>query len=135
MAGGYGVEDIDPADQSPRAGMGRTMRAFVENFEKVPAYVLFCVEDRGRPLMLTDGASIYPAVQNFLLAARAQGLGAVMTTWFLYCEDELRRVVGIPDGWLLAALVPVGWPVGSHGPVTRRPVTEVAAAERWDAPL
>ena len=132
MAGGYGVERIDPDDNSRRARMGRTMQHFVENFEKVPAYVLFCVEARERRLVLADGASIYPALQNFLLAARAQGLGAVMTTWYLYCEDELRRLVGVPDDFLLAGLVPVGWPVGSHGPVRRRPVEEVAFRDRWD---
>jgi nitroreductase len=135
MSQGYGVTQIDPADDSPRARMGRTLWHFVEHFEEVPAYVLFCVEDRGRPVALADGASIYPAVQNFMLAARAEGLGTVMTSWFQYCEAELREVVGVPDGWLLAGLLPVGWPVGRHGPVRRRPVTELAYADRWGEPL
>ena len=135
MAGGYGVEKIDPDDNSPRARMGRTMQHFVNNFEEVPAYVLFCVAQRERELLLSDGASIYPAVQNFLLAARAQGLGAVMTTWYLYCEDELRALVGVPDDWLIAGLVTVGWPVGSHGPVRRRPLDEVAARDHWETPF
>ena len=135
MSGGYGVAEIDPDDHSPRARMGRTMRHFVEHFEEVPVYVLFCVEERERQVALADGASIYPAVQNFMLAARAEGLGTVMTSWFLYCEAELREVVGIPDGWLLAGLLPVGWPVGRHGPVRRRPVAELAYRDRWGAPL
>jgi nitroreductase len=135
MAGGYGVDEIDPDDHSPRARMGRTMRHFVDNFERVPAYVLFCVQQRERRLALADGASIYPAVQNFLLAARAQGLGAVMTTWYLYREAELRELVGIPDDWLLAGLVTVGWPMGSHKPVRRRPLEEVACRDRWDEPF
>ena len=136
MAGGYGVREIDPEDNSPRARMGRTMQHFVEHFEDVPAYVLFCVQARSdREMWLSDGASIYPAVQNFLLAARAQGLGAVTTTWYLYCEDELRQLVGIPADWMLAALVTVGWPVGSHGPVRRKPVDEVACRDQWDEPF
>jgi nitroreductase len=134
MAPGYGGADPDAEDDSPRARMLRTMRHFVEHFEEVPVYVLFCVQSRGRTPHLTEGASVYPALQNFLLACRAEGLGAVMTTWFLYCERELRSLVGIPDDWLLAALVPVGWPVGRHGPVRRRPVAELASIDRWNAP-
>jgi nitroreductase len=133
MAGAYGVAP-EPADTSRRARLMRTMAHFVEHFEEVPVYVLFCVQARERETWLTDGASVYPAVQNFLLAAREEGLGAVMTTWFEYGAAELREVVGIPDDWLLAALVPVGWPVGSHGPVKRRPLSELASVDRWDNP-
>jgi nitroreductase len=132
MAPGYGGPG--PDDGSPRARMLRTMRHFVDHFEDVPVYVLFCVQTRGREVHLTDGASVYPALQNFLLACRAEGLGAVTTTWYLYAEKELRELVGVPDDWLLAALVPVGWPVGRHGPVRRRPLAELASADRWDAP-
>ena len=135
MAPGYGGADPDPADTSPRARLLRTMRHFVEHFEEVPVYVLFCVAAREREVQLADGASVYPGVQNFLLACRAEGLGAVMTSWFLYAERELRDVVGIPADWLLAALVPVGWPVGGHGPVRRRPLAELASLDRWDNPF
>jgi nitroreductase len=134
MAGAYGAAP-DPDDTSRRARLMRTMAHFVEHFEEVPVYVLFCVRARERETWLTDGASVYPAVQNFLLAAREEGLGAVMTTWFEYGAAELREVVGIPDDWLLAALVPVGWPVGSHGPVKRRPLSELASVDRWDNPF
>jgi nitroreductase len=134
MAGVYGAAP-DPSDDSRRARLLRTMRHFVEHFEEVPLYVLFCVQAREREPWLTDGASVYPAVQNFLLAAREEGLGAVMTTWFEYCKAELRDVVGIPDDWLLAALVPVGWPVGRHGPVRRRPLSELASVDRWENPF
>lgn len=133
MAGGYGITgEIDPNDDSPTARMGRTMRHFVDHFEEVPAYVLFCLKGRAGHEPLTEGASIYPAVQNFMLAARAEGLGTVMTSWFMFGERELRDVVGIPDDWRLAALLPVGYPVGHHGPVRRRPVEAVACVDRWD---
>ncbi|MBA3655302.1 MAG: nitroreductase family protein [Actinobacteria bacterium] len=135
MSGGYGIEgDIDPSDDSPVARMGRTMQRFVDAFEDVPVYVLFCLKGRGRT-HLSEGASIYPALQNFILAARAEGLGTVVTSWFLIAEDELRQVIGIPDDWLLAALLPIGYPVGRHGPVRRRPVEEVTYRDRWDTPF
>ncbi|MEY2475220.1 MAG: hypothetical protein QOG87_535 [Actinomycetota bacterium] len=134
MVGAYGAAP-DPSDDSPRARLLRTMAHFVEHFHEVPVYVLFCVQAREREPWLTDGASVYPGVQNFLLAAREEGLGAVMTTWFQYCDAELREVIGIPDDWELAALVPVGWPVGGHGPVRRRPLAELASVDRWETPF
>jgi nitroreductase len=84
------------------------------------------------PSHLSDGASIYPALQNFLLAVRAHGLGAVVTGWFVMAERDLRAHVGIPDDWQLAALIPVGHPEGRHGPLKRKPVQDVTDAERWD---
>lgn len=135
MGAGYGLAEIDPDDDSPRARMGRSMQHFVDHFEEIPAYVLFCMEGRGREAQLTDGASVYPAMQNFLLACRAEGLGAVVTMWHQFAEGELRAAVGIPDDVALAALVPVGWPQGRHGPVRRRPVGEVAYLDRWGRSL
>ena len=79
------------------------------------------------------GGSIYPAMQNFLLAARALGLGACMTSWASYGgEVLLREALGIPDEWMLAGHVVVGWPRGNHGPVRRRPAGDVVFADRWD---
>jgi nitroreductase len=136
MAGGYGITgEIDPSDDSRTARMGRTMQQFVDHFEDVPAYVLFCVRSRERAPHFADGGSIYPAIQNFVLAARAEGLGTVMTTWYVYCERELRELVGIPDDWVVAGLLPVGWPIGKHGPVRRRPLSEVACTDSWDNAL
>ncbi len=134
-AGPAGMPVPSPGDTSPRAKATRAMQHFVDHFEEIPAYVLFCVHDKGRPQHFTDGASIYPAMQNFLLAARARGLGAVVTMWFLDCERELRDLVGIPDDFHLAALVPVGYPQGSHRPVRRRPASEVSFADRWGHPF
>jgi len=81
------------------------------------------------------GGSIYPAMQNFLLAARAVGLGACVTSWASYGGERLlREAVGIPDDWLLAGHVVVGWPRGRHGPVRRRPFADVVDLDRFDAP-
>jgi nitroreductase len=77
------------------------------------------------------GASIYPAVQNIILACRALGLGTVITTNHIRCENEVKALLGIPDGVATYALMPIGWPLDPFGPLRRRPVAEVAYAERW----
>lgn len=70
-------------------------------------------------------ADIYPAIQNLLLAARALGLGATMTTpQFMVPPGEVEEVLGLPEGVMLAALIPVGYPKGRFGPVSRRPLDE-----------
>jgi nitroreductase len=79
------------------------------------------------------GASIYPAVQNIVLACRALGLGTVITTNHIRCEAEVKALIGIPDDFETYALMPIGWPIDRFGPLTRRPVAEVAFAERWGA--
>ena len=77
------------------------------------------------------GASIYPAVQNILLACRALELGTVLTTNHLRVEGELKALLGIPDDVATFALMPIGWPLQNFGPLTRKPVREVAFADRW----
>ena len=81
--------------------------------------------------VLTDASSVYPGVQNILLAARALGLGAVITVWHLMLEHEWKRELGIPKGVNTFAVIPVGWPRGRFGPVKRRPAAEVIHRERW----
>jgi nitroreductase len=77
------------------------------------------------------GASIYPALQNIILACRGLGLGTVITTNHIRCEDEVKALLGIPEDVSTWALMPVGWPIDKFGPLTRRPVPEVAHADRW----
>jgi nitroreductase len=79
------------------------------------------------------GASIYPAVQNILLACRGLGLGTVITTNHIRCEDEVKALLGIPEDVSTWALMPVGWPMDKFGPLTRQPLTEVVHANRWGA--
>src|SRR4051812_2805200 len=78
-----------------------------------------------RAKILADGASSYPGVQNLLLAARALGLGATLTVWHLFLENDFKRVLGMPRHVTPFALIPVGYPVGHFGPVRRVPATEV----------
>jgi len=80
------------------------------------------------------GASIYPAVQNIILACRGLGLGTVITTNHIRCEDEVKELLGIPEDVSTWALMPIGWPVDKFGPLTRRPLTEVVHADRWGGP-
>jgi nitroreductase len=79
------------------------------------------------------GSSIYPAVQNIILACRALGLGTLITTNHILYEDEVRAILGLPDDVFTFALMPIGFPVGKYGPLARRPVSEVAFADRWGA--
>ncbi len=79
------------------------------------------------------GANIYPAVQNILLACRGLGLGTTITTNHIRCEAELKALLGIPDEYATFALMPIGWPIDPYGPLTRRPLPEVAFADLWGA--
>ena len=84
--------------------------------------------------LLGGGASIYPACQNLLLAARALGYGGVMTSWHLFVEAELRTLLGVPDNVFMAAAITIGRPMGHHGPVRRRPLNELVFLDEWDVP-
>jgi nitroreductase len=119
--------------RSPKARMAATMRHFVDHVEQVPAIVLACY-GRHRAQNPAEGASVYPACQNLLLAARALGHGGVMTMWHTLVEDDLRAVVALPDDIVIAATICLGTPVGGHGPVRRRPVGELVFDDRWGTP-
>jgi nitroreductase len=79
----------------------------------------------------SEAGSIYPAVQNLLLAARARGLAANMTTWHFFVEAELKATLGIPKDVRTYAIIPIGWPMGNFGPLSRRPIEEVIRREHW----
>jgi nitroreductase len=124
------VPDADADDPKSRA-----LRAMAEHMRvggAAPALVLFCLRPQAGASDLQQGGSIFPAVQNFLLAARAQGLGAAITLWHTSCDERLRAVVGIPADWEIASLLTVGWPRGRHRAVRRKPLSEVVAMDRWD---
>ena len=77
------------------------------------------------------GSSIYPAVQNIILACRALGLGTTMTTNHLRCETEVRALLRLPDDVDSFALMPIGWPLDPFGPLSRKPLAQVVHADRW----
>jgi nitroreductase len=102
--------------------------------ESLPPDIRARYADEQRYVERIRGSSIYPAVQNVILACRALGLGTTITTNHIRCEDEVKDVLGIPaDVWTFA-LMPIGYPVDKLGPVTRRPVAEVTHADRWAQP-
>src|SRR6202051_2856163 len=80
------------------------------------------------------GSSIYPAVQNMLLAARALGLGATLTTLYLSFEKEVETALGLPADVHSYALLPIGYPMGHFGPVRRIPLGDVVYEDRWGQP-
>src|SRR6266446_4048745 len=80
----------------------------------------------------TQGASIYPAVQNIILACRAFGLGTVLTTIHAFFEDEVREILKLPADIQTYALMPIGYPQGKFGPIKRRPVSEVAYLDNYN---
>ena len=125
-------EGSGTTDDSPKARMARTMQHFVDHFEATPVVVLACIQ-RYRNPNPSEGGSVYPAVQNLLLAARALGYGGVITMWHHGVESELRTLLEIPDDVAVAATIPLGKPMGSHGPVRRRPMAELIFDDGWGA--
>ena len=125
--------------------MARIVRAVqwqVDHFAEIPVLVVGClrlgVRDGKLPLVPLPHAaesgyygSIYPSVQNLLLAARAMGLGASLITLPLWSVASARRTLGLPRTVTPCCVVPLGWPQGRYGPTTRKPVTEVAHLDRY----
>lgn len=83
---------------------------------------------------LAGGASVYPLIWNVLLAARSEGYGGTITTMAIAAEDQVRRLVGIPDLHAVAAVVPLGKPVRQPTKLRRRPVAEFVTHDRFDGP-
>ncbi len=134
----------------PEEARARAERAFAagdqlsEQLDRVPVICVFCFEPGA--LAITDarlerpsvvgGGSLYPAVQNLLLACRAEGLGCVLTTLLVASDAEVRELLAIPEPWGTYAFVPIGYPEGrGHGPLSRRPVEQVAYLDRWGEKL
>lgn len=124
-AQGSGVDE-----NSPKSRMARTMQQYVDNFQNVPVLVLACLVRYREPNPL-EGASVFPACQNLLLAARARGYGGVITGFHSFVESELRQLLNIPDGTLIAASITLGKPAGNHGPVRRVPMNELVFENTW----
>jgi nitroreductase len=130
----YGMTRPADDDDSRRA---RTNRATYELHDRAGEFtsILFTQVRYPTASELLLGGSIFPAMQNFLLAARALGLGACLTSWASYGGEELlRAAVGVPDDWMLAGHIVIGWPRGRHGPVRRHPLERVVSLDVWDGP-
>ncbi len=119
---------LDP--DSPKGRQRAAMDYFVEHFAEFPVIVLACLV-RYREPHPSEGSSVYPACQNLLLAARALGYGGVLTGWHALVEDRLRELLGIPTGVAIAGTIPLGRPLGNHGPVRRLPLGDVVYDGSW----
>jgi nitroreductase len=106
-----------------------------DHFEEIPVVVVACLKGLRLPFppvfMTSYYGSIYPSVQNLLLAARAVNLGAALITLPLWSHFRVRRILGLPWNVTPCAVVPLGWPRGRYGPTTRRPVREVVSFDRY----
>jgi nitroreductase len=120
----------DRAENTPTSRMLASMDAYVANLATAPVIVLPCMI-RYRDPVVTEGASIYPAVQNLLLGARSVGLGGALTMFHQFRDAEIRAALAIPDDAFIAATVTIGHPRGSHGPVRRKPLDQVVFEEAW----
>lgn len=128
------MTDVPPAQQR----MLNAAADLAANLDEVPAILLACAQKEYAPMnamnnpkasTLVVHASIFPAVQNILLACRALGIGATLTTIHCFFEEDLKKKLGIPESMEVAAMIPMGYPQGKFGPVSRKPVEEVI---HWD---
>ena len=122
---------------APAPGMSReqfsrllaTAEHLAAHIHEAPVWIVPCLA--GASASRTAGSSIYPAVQNMLLAARALGLGATLTTLYLAFEKEAEAALGLPPEFHSYAILPIGWPLGRFGPVRRTALADVVYQDRW----
>src|SRR5215472_8076251 len=122
----------EPAPGTSRERFERMLAAaeyLANRIHEAPVWIIPCLEG-GTPTR-TSGSSIYPAVQNMLLAARALDLGATLTTLYLQFEKEAEGALGLPPNVHSYALLPIGYPMGRFGPVRRVPLADVVYEDRW----
>jgi nitroreductase len=125
----------EPAPGTSRERFLRMLGAaehLAAHIHEAPVWIVPCLEG-GAPSR-TSGSSIYPAVQNMLLAARALGLGATLTTLYLAYEKEAEAALGLPPDAHSYALLPIGYPLGRFGPVRRLPLADIVYEDRWGRP-
>jgi nitroreductase len=123
-----------PAD-SPAGKMLASARHLSEHLAEAPVLILACIATDGVKPTLASGASIYPAVQNIMLAARALGIGSCITTIHKFRDAQVKELLGVPADVETAALIPLGYPLRKFGRPPRRPLGEVAFADRWGQAL
>jgi nitroreductase len=134
-------------ESMPAAARERTIRTLktgdylADHFGETPAIAVFCfnpnemaiTDSKQKRPSVVGGGSVYTAVENLLIACRAEGLGCVLTTLLCESELEVRELLSIPDPWYTAAAVPIGYPVGrGHGPLTRQVVEKLVFLDSWE---
>ena len=127
----YASAAKEPAG-SPTRRMVDSAAHLAEHMGEAPVIIVACITlEPGVKPTVTTGASIYPAVQNLMLAARALGIGSCLTTIHRYRDGQVKELLGIPSDVETVALIPLGFPLGKFGRPPRRPVSEVTFADAW----
>ena len=130
------MDALQPAEQRLFAAAVH----LAEHMHEAPVILLACTgtdfptyadADNPRSIPATLHASIYPAVQNILLACRALDIGATLTTVHYFFEKELKQKLDIPEDMEIAGLIPLGFPEGRFGPTSRAPVEQVIHWGKW----
>lgn len=135
-----GLAAMEGEAHAKRARMLDACDVLGEQMGDAPALLVFCFNpdymaitdaDLGRPSVV-GGGSVYPALQNAMLACVSEGIGCTLTTLLCYDEAQLKQILAIPDGWYTCAVMPIGYPVGGgHGPISRRPVEKLCFADQF----
>jgi nitroreductase len=127
-------EDQDSWDRTLAASRhlaGHLADASVLVLALMPAISMTLTDDDGDLDVGTPFASVYPAVQNLMLAARSMGIGSALTTVYRIYQDEVRALLGIPEQHEVVALVPMGHPAGRFGVARRRPAEAITHWNRF----
>jgi nitroreductase len=132
--GSYYKDRIDAAHDAPELEESKSMlrvqksaQWLADNFEMVPLYMFgFAQHD-------PSGSSVYPALWNAQLAARAEGVGTSLTQVLVFHNDEVLDILGVPkdEGWNMLGCVSLGYPTGKWGVATRQPAHDVSFRNQW----
>ena len=130
---------IQPSLDNPSSDKQRRMLEAVvwqmDHMHEIPALIVACFnypEKTEGIDVYRQAGSVWPGIQNLLLTARSLGLGAAPTTLALRDQDAVREVLNLPETFAALCLIPVGYPMGKFGPVSRRPVEEIMRFDQWD---
>ena len=130
---------IQPSLDNPSNDKQRRMLEAVvwqmDHMHEIPALIVACFNypEKVEGIdVYRQAGSVWPGIQNLLLTARSLGLGAAPTTLALRDQDAVREVLNLPETFAALCLIPVGYPMGKFGPVSRRPVEEIMRFDQWD---
>ncbi len=128
---------------APWRRVGAAGDHLADHLHETPAILMFCANPAAMAITdakldrvsMVGGGSVYPAVQNAMLACVAEGLGCTLTTLHCVREPEVKALLDIPDDWATVAMVPIGFPVGrGHGPITRKGPSRMASLDTFTTP-
>jgi nitroreductase len=140
VAARKGLEQMEGEARDKRERMLDACDHLGEHMGEAPVLLVFCFNpqlmaitdaDLDRPSVV-GGGSVYPALQNAMLACVSEGVGCTLTTLLCYDEAAMKAILSIPDDWYTCAVMPVGYPArGGHGPISRRPVEKLCFEDKF----